>query len=659
MTSLDLRNNHDLYTLICDRNQLTSLNLDNTYYLQGLTCDNNKLTSLDVSDSTILKGINCNNNLLTSIDISKNIVLQRFNCDNNKLNNIKFLYKDQISNVCARGSGYVTINFDLYNHPSYIDIAAIPCTGTSFINWTVSDSVFSTNPISKITNPLNNILTANFNIVSPKITSAKSTSYNSITIAWSPVSGAMDYDIYRATSSSGTYSKIGTVSSTSYTDTSLITGKYYYYKIQAAYNSGSQKINSNYSAVKYAKPIPATPVITSIASTGYDRIKLGWNAVDGATGYRVYRSTSSSGTYTYLGATTSTSYTSTGLATGKYYYYKVLAYTTANGVSTYSSYSSVKYAKVIPSTPTASAASYNYNSIRVGWSAVSGASGYELYRATSETGSYSLLKATTSSYYIHTSLSTGSTYYYKVRAYRLVGRTKVYGAFSFVTSAMPVPSAPAPAAVSSGYTSNKISWAAVSGASGYELYKTDINGEIQSQLDIAPETAISYTHEGLTTNTPYYYKVKAYRTINGNKVYGPYSKIVTAIPVPSAPIVKVTLNSYNSLNITWNAIDGADKYEISRSTSSASGYAPIYTTDTLSYTDAGLATGKTYYYKVRALVEDTPIVYGDYSKVTSLKVIPTTPVIKVSVYTYTSLKISWNEVEGATGYRVYRATSSS
>ncbi|GEM_PF-2017765 len=539
-------------------------------------------------------------------------------------------------------------------------LIATPSDGYYFVHWLEGTNVVSTDSTYTFTVTNERALTAVFTKVQiPILTSVQSAGYNSIKLSWNGVEGATGYDIYRSTSSSGTYSKIGTSSVISYTDTALTAGKYYYYKIKAAYTSGSQTTYSSFSAVKYAKPIPATPVITSIASTGYDRIKLGWNAVEGATGYRIYRATSSSGTYAYLGVTTSTSYTSKGLISGKYYYYKVLAYTTANGVTTYSAYSSVKYAKVIPSIPTASAASYNYNSIRVGWSAVSGASGYELYKAASETGSYTLLKATTSSYYIHTSLSTGSNYYYKVRAYRLVGRTKVYGAFSSVTSAMPVPSAPTPAAVSAGYTSNKISWAAVSGASGYELYKTDVNGEIQSQLDIAPETAISYTHEGLTTNTPYYYKVKAYRTVNGNKVYGPYSKIVTAIPVPSAPTVKVTLNSYNSLNITWNEIDGADKYEISRSTSSASGYAPIYTTDTLSYTDAGLATGKTYYYKVRALVEDTPIVYGDYSKVTSLKVIPTTPVIKVSVYTYTSLKISWNEVEGATGYRVYRATSSS
>ncbi|MEL7570816.1 MAG: hypothetical protein AAGU14_09695, partial [Eubacteriaceae bacterium] len=171
----------------------------------------------------------------------------------------------------------------------------------------------------------------------------------------------------------------------------------------------------------------------------YTSLKISWNEVEGATGYRVYRATSSSGTYTYLGATTSTSYTSTGLATGKYYYYKVLAYTTANGVTTYSAYSSVKYAKVTPSTPTASAESYSSNSIKISWGAVSGATMYELWKSTSATENFTLLKSTVSNYYINTSLATGNTYYYKVRAYHLEGTTKVYSSFSQVVSAAPAP----------------------------------------------------------------------------------------------------------------------------------------------------------------------------------------------------------------------------
>ncbi|MEL7570859.1 MAG: hypothetical protein AAGU14_09920, partial [Eubacteriaceae bacterium] len=210
-----------------------------------------------------------------------------------------------------------------------------------------------------------------------------------------------------------------------------------YYKVRALIN-GNPLVYGDYSKATSLKVIPTTPVIKVSVYT-YTSLKISWNEVEGATGYRVYRATSSSGTYTYLGATTSTSYTSTGLATGKYYYYKVLAYTTANGVTTYSSYSSVKYAKVTPSTPTASAESYSSNSIKISWGAVSGATMYELYWAASESGNYTFLKSTTAAYFIHKQLSEGSVYYYKVRAYHLEGSTKVYSSYSQVVYATPAP----------------------------------------------------------------------------------------------------------------------------------------------------------------------------------------------------------------------------
>lgn len=59
--------------------------------------------------------------------------------------------------------------------------------------------------------------------------------------------------------------------------------------------------------------------------------------------------------------------------------------------------------------------------IKINWVAVAGTTGYEVWRSTSSTGTFSLIKATTLQYYTNTGLTTGRTYYYKVRAYRLVG----------------------------------------------------------------------------------------------------------------------------------------------------------------------------------------------------------------------------------------------
>jgi uncharacterized repeat protein (TIGR02543 family) len=71
----------------------------------------------------------------------------------------------------------------------------------------------------------------------------------------------------------------------------------------------------------------------------------------------------------------------------------------------------------------------SYNSINIRWgrfNGVSGASGYEIYSATSSTGGYRFIKTTTNLYYSNTGLTAGRTYYYKIRAYKTVGNIKAY-----------------------------------------------------------------------------------------------------------------------------------------------------------------------------------------------------------------------------------------
>ncbi len=93
---------------------------------------------------------------------------------------------------------------------------------------------------------------------------------------------------------------------------------------------------------------------------------------------------------------------------------------------------------VKPKTPTGvKAASASKSSIKISWTAVSGATGYEVYMATSSGGTYSKIVTTTKTAYTKTGLTKNKTYYFKVRAYKTVGNSKVYSAFSAVKSAKP------------------------------------------------------------------------------------------------------------------------------------------------------------------------------------------------------------------------------
>ncbi|MHB1454762.1 MAG: leucine-rich repeat protein, partial [Saccharofermentanales bacterium] len=209
----------------------------------------------------------------------------------------------------------------------------------------------------------------------------------------------------------------------------------------------TNKVTAN--TTLYARWLASAATGLKTVSAGYNSILLTWTAVSGANNYEIYRSTASAGTYalvTTITASAAPSYTNISLSTGTNYYYKVRAYALVGTSKVYSGYSAIVYTKAVPATPTAlKAVSASYNSIRLTWTAVSGASGYSIYRATSSAGTYTLvttIAAATTPTYTNTSLPTGTTYYYKVSAYRLVGTTKVYGSQAAAVSAKAVPATP-------------------------------------------------------------------------------------------------------------------------------------------------------------------------------------------------------------------------
>ena len=171
----------------------------------------------------------------------------------------------------------------------------------------------------------------------------------------------------------------------------------------------------------------------------------------------------------------------------------------------------------------------SYNSIKLTWNkAVNGANGYAVYRSTSKDGKYTLRKTITSKNTIEftdTGLDTNTTYYYKVRAYRMIADKKKYGSYSEIVCAKPVLSKTT-ITVSSKSKKATIKWNKVLGASGYKVYSaTSSNGTYSLKKTITSINTLSYTNTNLVSGKTYYYKVRAYRNVNGKVVYGPYSAV--------------------------------------------------------------------------------------------------------------------------------------
>ncbi|MBE5926960.1 MAG: hypothetical protein E7270_08380 [Lachnospiraceae bacterium] len=167
---------------------------------------------------------------------------------------------------------------------------------------------------------------------------------------------------------------------------------------------------------------------------------------------------------------------------------------------------------------------YSTTSITMLWNRVSGTTGYEVYRATSKNGTYSKVKTTTSTSFKNGKLTRGKTYYYKVRAYKIVNGTKIYGNFSSVKAMGTKPQTPI-IELRSGNSKAKIIWKKISGISGYEVYMSASSSGTYSKIKTSGSNNTAYLKTGLTRGKKYYFKVRSYRTVSGKKIYSGWSSI--------------------------------------------------------------------------------------------------------------------------------------
>lgn len=231
-------------------------------------------------------------------------------------------------------------------------------------------------------------------------------------LKWNAVDGATKYEVYRATSKNGTYTKMYTTTSTSYTNSSAVPGTTYYYKVKAICGKSSYG-NSAYSVVKSITCDCARPTVTVKCNENTGKPVLSWKAVDGASKYYIYRSTDGGKTYKYWDSTSKTSYTNSGAEAGKTYYYKVKA---VCGKSSYGN-SAQSLAKSIVcdcAKPVLSISAVN-GKPKLSWNAVDGATKYWVYRST-DGKNFKYYDTTTKLSYTNMSTTAGTTYYYKLKA---------------------------------------------------------------------------------------------------------------------------------------------------------------------------------------------------------------------------------------------------
>jgi hypothetical protein len=163
-------------------------------------------------------------------------------------------------------------------------------------------------------------------------------------------------------------------------------------------------------------------------------------------------------------------------------------------------------------------------------------------------------------------------------------------------------------------SSIQVSWGSVSGATSYKVYYEIGSSSDKNLADTV--TGTSYTHNGLTASTTYYYYIKAVNSA-GESGYSSYKSATTSsdsggnggndggttVTKPSTPTGVTATPSSSSITISWTAVTGATSYKVysPENAGSSSNFKLLDTVTTTSYTDTYPTAGQTWYYKVSAV----------------------------------------------------------
>jgi len=332
------------------------------------------------------------------------------------------------------------------------------------------------------------------------------------------------YTLYKSTNKKK-WSKVAVLTSESYNVTGITFGQKTYYRVTV--ELGKKKVNTNTVDIKV---YPDAAKNLKVESVGATNIKVAWDKAP-YSGYEVQRS--ENGTKWKKVATISKSstltYNNKKLKSAKTYYYRVRPYKKVKGKKVYGGWSNVVSDITGPGKPkNPSIKATKYNEITLGLKAAKTATKYEIQRSTNKKKNFATIGFTTELTYVDT-VDTGRTYYYKVRA---CDDRNICGGWTKVVSKKTSLSKPSLTSTSETTVVEEVKNSKVTltvnpvdGAEGYVIQKSTKNAK-KGFKNLADTTELTVEDTNVKQGKTVYYKVRAYRLVNGKKVYSGYSKVI-------------------------------------------------------------------------------------------------------------------------------------
>ena len=257
--------------------------------------------------------------------------------------------------------------------------------------------------------------------------------------------------------------------------------------------------NGKTATCKVTVNLPA-PQITGLANTT-GGIKISWNKVDGAYGYRLYYKPASGG-WKRFKDTTATSFTDSGVVPNKTETYTIRC-TDKNG-KTVSGFNSKGWSKkYTPVAPTISKLDITTGGIKLSWNKIAGVYGYRLYYKTSS-GGWKRIKDTTATSYTDSAVSANQTKTYTIRCIDKKGKT-VSGFNSKGWSKKYTAATPKITKLTNRSKGVSVTWNKIAGVYGYRLYRKYDGG---SWTKVKDTTSTSFTDSGAKKGKKVTYTVR-------------------------------------------------------------------------------------------------------------------------------------------------------
>ena len=462
--------------------------------------------------------------------------------------------------------------------------------------------------------------------------------------SWNAALCEPEYILYRTTDGK-TFEKFA---STKDTHISVPTTDIYGYAVMI----GTMKMgsdNKEYYSLKMTNGTPVKPVVAGDVRGESGKPALSWFRLANVNHYEIYRAQGTSNDFAKLYETNYLSYSNTSAVPGTTYTYKVRAIFKDGTASPFSE--AVTITAVCPQVTKLAVGGDESGRPLLTWAAANGANGYEVYRSESADGEFVKVASVSTTKYADTAAENGKTYYYYVIA---VKNDAASGLRSDVVSTTAVYPQVTKLAVGGDESGRPLlTWAAVNGANGYAVYRSEsADGEF---VKVASVSTTKYADTAAENGKTYYYYVIA---VKNDAAYGLRSDVVsTTVELTVVEPVVGARQADGKPTLHWNKLQNAVSYQVYRATKENGEYVRVFTTKGLTYTHVSAEAGKTYFYKVKALFADGTSQFSEFVSATFRPVSVNFAPVAGNRDTDGKPTLHWNKLQNAVSYQVYRADS--